>query len=315
MRSVTGVLLMAYGSPSGPEELVDFYTSVRGGRRPSPEMLRELGERYRAIGGRSPLPEITRRQAAALQARLDGDAPGRFRVYAGMRHSPPFIAETVAAMATDGIAAGVGLALAPHYSRLGAGAYIAAAEAARERTPALSLRYVERWGEHPRFLDAVAGRLRDALATLPEEARRSAHVVFTAHSLPEQALAGGDPYTEELHRTCQGVADRSGIQEWILAYQNAGRTAEPWLGPDVRAVLRGLGGSRAQAVVVCPVGFVSDHLEVLYDIDIECRALAASAGLHLVRAASLNDCPLLIEALADLAREAATSFAMEQPVQ
>ncbi|MDI6770973.1 MAG: ferrochelatase [bacterium] len=309
-----GVLLMAYGSPSGPEDLEGFYTSVRRGRPPSPEMLRELGERYRAIGGRSPLPEITRRQAAALQARLDGDTPGRFRVYAGMRHSPPFIAETVAAMAADGITAGVGLALAPHYSRLGAGAYIAAAEAARERTLALSLRYVERWGEHPRFLDAVAGRLGDALATLPEGVRRTAPVVFTAHSLPKQALAGGDPYTEELHRTCQGIADRSGIQEWILAYQSAGRTAEPWLGPDIREVLRGLGGG-AQAVVVCPVGFVSDHLEVLYDIDIECRALAASAGLRLVRVASLNDSPLLIEALADLVGEAAASFAIEQPVQ
>lgn len=310
-----GVLLMAYGSPSGPEDLESFYTSVRRGRPPSPEMLRELGERYRAIGGRSPLPEITRRQAAALQARLDGDAPGRFHVYAGMRHSPPFIADTVAAMADGGITAGVGLALAPHYSRLGAGAYIAAAEAARERTPMLSLRYVERWGEHPRFLDAVADRLRDALATLPEEVRRAAPVVFTAHSLPEQALAGGDPYTKELHRTCQGIADRSGIQEWILAYQSGARTAEPWLGPDVREVLRHLGGSGARAVVVCPVGFVSDHLEVLYDIDIECGTLAASAGLRLVRAASLNDCPLLIEALADLVGKAAGAFTMERPVQ
>ncbi|MDQ7840102.1 MAG: ferrochelatase [bacterium] len=312
---MTGVLLMAYGSPSGPEDLEVFYTSVRGGRPPLPEMLRGLGERYRAIGGRSPLPEITRRQAAALQACLDVDAPGRFRVYAGMRHSPPFIAEAVAAMADDGITAGVGLALVPHYSRLGVGAYIAAAEAARESTPALSLRYVERWGNHPRFLDAVASRLGDALTTLSQEERGTARVVFTAHSLPKQALADGDPYTEELHRTCQGVADRSGVREWILAYQSAGRTAGPWLEPNVHEVILGFAGSGAQAVVVCPVGFISDHLEVLYDIDIECRALAASAGLRMVRAASLNDCPLLIEALADLAREAAASFSMEQPVQ
>lgn len=308
---MTGVLLMAHGSPSGPDGLEGFYTSIRGGRRPSSEMLHELGERYRAIGGRSPLPEITRRQAAALAARLEGEAPGHFRVYVGMRHAAPFIAETVDTMAADGITMGVGLALVPHYSRLGVGAYIAAAEAAREGMAALSLRYVERWGDHPRFLDAVAGRLGEALATLPEEARRSAHVVFTAHSLPEAALAGGDPYAEELHRTCQGVADLSGIPEWILAYQSAGRTAEPWLGPELRTVLRGLGGSRA--VVICPVGFISDQLEVLYDIDIECRALAASAGLLLVRAASLNDSPLLIEALADLVRRAATPFAMERP--
>lgn len=310
-----GVLLMAYGSPSGPEDLEEFYTSVRGGRRPSPEMLRGLGERYRAIGGRSPLPEITRRQAAALQARLDRDAPGCFRVYAGMRHSPPFIAETVAAMAADGITTGVGLALTPHYSSVGAGAYIAAAEAARESTPALSLRYVERWGNHPRFLDAVADRLGDALATLGNKERETARVVFTAHSIPEQALAEGDPYTEELQRTCQGVADRSGIQDWILAYQSAGRTAGPWLKPNVHEVILGIQGSGAQTVVVCPVGFISDHLEILYDIDIECRGLAASAGLRLLRAASLNDSQLLIEALADLAREAAASFAMERPVQ
>ncbi len=306
---MTGVLLMAYGSPAGPEELEAFYTSVRGGRRPSPEMLRELAERYRAIGGRSPLGEITRRQAAALQARLDGDAPGRFRVYVGMRHSPPFIAETVASMAADGMTQGVGLALAPHYSRMGVGAYIAAAEAARATAPALSLRYVERWGEHPRFLDALAARLSDALATLPVDVRRAAPVVFTAHSLPKQALAAGDSYLGELRQTCEGVSARAGAADWILAYQSAGRTAEPWLGPDVREVLRGMrgSGSGAQTVVICPIGFVCDHLEVLYDIDVECRALAASLGLRLVRAASLNDCPLLIEALTDLVRRTAAS--------
>lgn len=305
---------MAYGSPSGPEALEEFYTRVRGGRPPSPEMLRELGERYRAIGGRSPLLEITRRQAAALQARLDRDGPGRFRVYAGMRHSPPLIADAVAAMAADGITAGVGLALVPHYSRIGAGAYIAAAEAALEGTPTLSLRYVERWGEHPRFLDAVASRLEDALTAMPQEMRGRTPVVFTAHSLPEHALAEGDMYSEELTRTCQEIAGRSGAPEWILAYQSAGRAAGRWLGPDVRDVLRGLAKDGTQAVAVCPVGFVSDHLEVLYDIDIECCALATSAGLRLVRAASLNDSPLLIEALANLVEEAAVPVTMQQPV-
>lgn len=311
---MTGVLLMAYGSPSGPEALDAYYTRIRGGSPPSAEMLEELTARYRAIGGRSPLPEITRGQADALQARLDALAPQRFRVYVGMRHAPPFIAEAVAAMAADGITRGVALALAPHYSRMSVGAYVAAAEAARAGTPgAPVLRYVERWGDHPLFLDAVADRLRAALAGLAEAGGRSAPVVFTAHSLPERVLAPGDPYPEELRRTCGGVAARAGVERWELAFQSAGRTADPWLGPDVREAIRRLGAEGARTVAVCAVGFIADHLEVLYDLDIEARAEAERLGLRFARAGSLNDHPLLITALAELVREAARPEAAAGP--
>lgn len=296
-----GVLLMAYGSPAGPEDLEAYYTHIRGGRRPSPEMLADLAARYRAIGGRSPLLDVTQRQAEGLQARLDREAPGRYRVYIGMKHSPPFIAEVIAAMAADGLREGVGLALAPHYSRMSIGTYIGTAEAARRRlTPPLAMRYVQRWGEHPRLIDALADRLQAAMATLPDDERTETPVIFTAHSLPEKILAWGDPYPEELRRTAEAVAARAGIRRWVFAYQSAGRSADPWLGPDVAEAIRRLHGSGARSVAVCTVGFIADHLEVLYDLDIEAKGLAGSLGLRFVRAGSLNDHPLLIEALADL---------------
>jgi len=302
-----GVLLMAYGSPEGPEDLEAYYTHIRQGRPPAPELLEELAGRYRAIGGRSPLKEITRRQAAALQARLDAAAPGRHRVYVGMKHSPPFIGETVTRMAEDGITDGAGVILAPHYSRMSIGTYIEAAEAARKSlgTP-LAMRYVARWGDHPLFLDALADRLRTALATLREPVRASTPVIFTAHSLPEKTLNWRDPYPQELRRTASAVADRVGVGTWTFAYQSAGRTADPWLGPDVRDVIQDARDAGHRSVAVCSVGFITDHLEVLYDLDIEARNLAEGLGMRFVRAASLNDHPLMIEALADLVAHHAT---------
>jgi protoporphyrin/coproporphyrin ferrochelatase len=297
----TGVLLMAYGSPSRPEELASYYTDIRGGRPPSPELLEELAGRYRAIGGRSPLLDITHRQARALQARLDAQAPGAHRVFIGMKHAAPFIAEAVAGMAAEGIADAVAIALAPHYSKLSIGTYIQAAESARTGVAgAPSMRYVPRWGEHPRFLDALADRLTAALAHLPERERGAVPVLFTAHSLPERILTWGDPYPEELRRTSELVAARCGVPRWQFAFQSAGRTADPWLGPDVLTVLRLLHGQGERTVVACSVGFITDHLEVLYDLDIEARGLAEQLGMRLIRAESLNDHPLLIEALADL---------------
>ena len=296
-----GVLVMAYGSPEGPEDLEAYYTHIRRGHPPSPELLEELAGRYRAIGGRSPLKEITRQQAAALQARLDATAPGRHRVYVGMKHSPPFIGETVKQMAADGITEGIGVVLAPHYSRMSIGSYIEAAEAARKTLPSpFAMKYVERWGDHPLFLDALADRLRAALATLPEPERSATPVIFTAHSLPEKILDWRDPYPEGLRRTASAVANRVGVGTWAFAYQSAGRTADPWLGPDVRDVIQDARDAGHRSVAVCSVGFITDHLEVLYDLDVEAADLATRLGMRFVRAASLNDHPLMIEALADL---------------
>ncbi len=301
-----GVLVMAYGSPRGPEDLEAYYTHIRRGRAPSPELLEELARRYQAIGW-SPLREITRRQADALRARLDVIAPGRHRVYVGMKHSTPFIGETVAAMAADGITEGVGVVLAPHYSRMSIGTYIDAAESARTSLPApQAMRYVERWGDHPLLLDALADRLRAALATLPEPERSTTPVIFTAHSLPEKILDWHDPYPEELRRTSSAVADRVGVGTWTFAFQSAGRTPDPWLGPDVRDVIQDAHNAGARSVAVCSVGFITDHLEVLYDLDIEARALAGRLGMRFVRASSLNDHPLMIEALVDLVQHHAT---------
>ncbi|MDR7512441.1 MAG: ferrochelatase [Armatimonadota bacterium] len=298
---MTGLLVMAYGSPRGLADLEAYYTHIRGGRRPSPELLEELAGRYRAIGGRSPLPEITERQARALETRLNAGGAGPYRAYIGMKHAAPFIADAVAAMAADGVTEGVGVVLAPHYSRMSVGTYIGTAEVARRRLPApFPMRYVERWGEHPAFVEALAASLRAALAALPDDERPRAASIFTAHSLPETILAWGDPYPDELRRTSAAVAARAGVTAWRFAFQSAGRTPDPWLGPDVGEVIAELGAAGVPAVAVCPVGFVADHLEVLYDLEIEARAQAGRLGMRFVRAASLNDHPLLIDALADV---------------
>jgi ferrochelatase len=308
-----GALVMAYGTPAGPEDLEAYYTHIRRGRPPSPELLEELAGRYQAIGW-SPLNAITRLQADGLQTRLNTAAPGRYRVYVGMKHAPPFIGDVVRQMAADGLSEGVGIVLAPHYSRMSIGTYIAyAEEAARALPRPLRMRYVERWGEHPLFLDAAADRLRAALAELPAEIRTDTPVIFSAHSLPERILSWDDPYPDELRRTSSAVAARVGVARWEFAYQSAGRTAEPWLGPDVREVVRQLYDAGGRSVASCSVGFVTDHLEVLYDLDVEVKELCATLGMRFVRAASLNDHPLMLDALADLVAHHAVDPPAEVP--
>ncbi len=316
-----GVLLMAYGSPERIEDIEPYYTHIRGGRRPSPEQLDELVARYRAIGGVSPLNAITVRQARALEQRLNeaptaggrgacepaSAGPGRYRVYVGMRHFRPWIADAVAAMAADGIRRGVAVALAPHYSRLSVGAYIEAAEEGRRRAGpgAPELTYVQSWADHSGLVGALARRVRECLGS-PGFA--DAHVLFTAHSLPERIRSWDDPYPRELERTCQAVARQLALpaHRFSWAYQSAGRTPEPWLGPSLDEALEGLARRGVTHVVVCPAGFVADHLEVLYDIDVEAREAARRLGLALARTRSLNDEPDFIEALAELVRSHAS---------
>lgn len=298
-----GVLLMAYGTPGSLDEVEAYYTHIRGGRRPSQELLEELVERYRAIGGRSPLLDITRRQAAALEMALNGTQEKAYRVYVGMKHASPFIADTVAQMAGDGLSRGVVAALAPHYSRMSIGGYINTVKKVLGTLPAPPpMTFVESWHDHPSFLQALAEVLTEALGRLAEAERASVHVIFTAHSLPAKILEWDDPYPRELRRTCEGVARLTALERWDFAYQSAGRTADPWLGPDLKEVLHRLYAEGKRVVVICPVGFVADHLEVLYDIDVECRQLAASLGMRLERAPSLNDRPRFIRALAEIVR-------------
>lgn len=287
------VLLMAYGTPRTLEDVAPYFTHIRGGRAPSAQQVEELRARYLAIGGTSPLRTITFAQAARLQEVL------RARGYeaavdVGMKHAPPFIAEVVAAMASRGTRSAVALPLAPHYSRLSTAGYLGAAIEAAGRA-GLALRAIESFHDHPAFVAAVATRLRGAVTRSPEAA-----VIFTAHSLPQRILTWNDPYPDQLRRSCALVSRAAGVAAWRFAYQSASTTGEPWLGPDLLETLAQAADEGAREVVVCPVGFVADHLEVLYDIDVEAAAHAARLGVRLRRTASLNDADDFLAALADL---------------
>lgn len=291
------VLLMAYGGPASLDDVEPYLLDVRGGRPMSPEFVAEVRARYAKIGGRSPLREHTEAQAASLQ-RVLGTG---FVVYVGMRHWHPYIRDAVERIVAGGHRRVVGIVLAPHYSALSVGAYEKKLlEAVDGRlTPAL----VRSWGDHPRFLDAVAGRVTQALQRFP--APGDVQVIFTAHSLPERILATGDPYADELRASAEAVARRTGLTQWHFAFQSAGATQEPWLGPEAGAVLSDLARGGYRDVLIVPIGFVCDHVEVLYDVDIAYRALAARLGVRLERTDSLNDDPLLVDALAGLARKTA----------
>jgi ferrochelatase len=297
--SADAVLLMAYGSPDRLDQVEAYYTDIRRGSPPSQELLDELMDRYRAIGGGSPLSRIVETQRIALEGELA--SRGRpIRVYAGMRHIEPRIAQIVEGMAADGVERFVAIALAPQASSNAAG-YRRAVETglAGLGAAAPAVTYVDSWYDQPRFTEALAETTREALARFADATR--VRVMFTAHSLPARVLADGDPYPDEVAGTAALVAARLGLAEYDVAYQSAGRTGEPWIGPDILAEIRRLAAAGVTDLVVRPVGFVADHLEVLYDIDIEAQAVAAEVGIHLERARSMNDDPTFIAGLADLA--------------
>jgi protoporphyrin/coproporphyrin ferrochelatase len=282
----TAVVLMAYGSPGRIEDIRPYLEDIREGRPVSDEAVGELTERYRRIGGRSPLDEVTERQRAALESELG------MPVHVGMKHWRPRIAEAVQASLAGGAERVVAIVLAPHYSALSIAGYRERLEAALDGRA--ELRFVESWHDHEPFLAVLADRVRGT----------DAHVVFTAHSLPERVLAMGDPYRDQLLETSRLVAERAGVERWSFAFQSASETGEPWLGPDILEELDALHERGVRDVLVCPVGFVSDHLEILWDLDVEARERAAELGLRLDRIESLNDDPAFIRALAELARHA-----------
>lgn len=297
MSGPLGVLLMAYGSPATLEDVEAYYTHIRGGRAPSPEQVEELRQRYRRIGGRSPLLEITRAQAAGVERALRARGVNA-RSYVGMKHAPPFITEMVAAMAADGVSRVVAIALTPQYSRMSVGSYHTAATAAAA-AHGIAIRCVDSWHDHAGLIAALASRVDLARRHFPGD---GIGVIFTAHSLPERISSWNDPYPDQLQQTSERVAEAAGIAQWRFAYQSASHTGEPWLGPDLLDMLRGVHAAGWREVVVCPVGFVADHLEVLYDIDVEGQELARELGLRLERAPSLNDGADFVSVLADLAR-------------
>jgi protoporphyrin/coproporphyrin ferrochelatase len=293
-----GVLLMAYGTPRTPDDIAAYYTDIRRGRPPSTDQLADLTRRYEAIGGTSPLARRTECQRDALQTELDRRAAGQFRVELGYKHAAPSIEAAVEALTAGGVERLVGLALAPHYSALSVGEYLgrAAAAAARVGTP---LAGIESWATEPALVAFLGDQVRRRLATMPPNTK----VLFTAHSLPARILAGGDPYPAEVRSTAAAVGDAIGLVQWAqwsVAWQSAGRTPEPWIGPDILAVIDELAASEnADGLLVCPCGFVADHLEVLYDLDIEARQRAERNGLVFARTASVNDDPTVFAGLAE----------------
>ncbi len=298
----TGVLLLAFGAPDSPEAVGPFLERVLG-RPPSPGAAADVAERYRRIGGRSPLPATVAALARALEARLNAGAPqeGPFRAYVGMRFSPPFIADAVASMGADGVARAVAVSLSPHRSRATTDAYaqdLRAALEARGGRPPTSL--APDWHLHPLYLDALARKVAAALATLAPEARERVEVIFSAHSLPLAFVRGGDPYVEQLQATARALAGRLGLQRWRLAFQSRGAGGGEWLGPQVEEVLEEVAARGGRDVLVVPLGFLIDHLETLYDIDVVHRAHAERLGLGFARCPCLNDDPALVAALADL---------------
>ena len=299
-RMVAGVLLMAHGSPDDLDDMGDYLQHVRGGRATPQALVDDMRGRYLVIGGRSPLLDLTRAQAKALEERLNIHG-GRFRVYVGMRHWHPFIKDTVRQMVEDGIQRVVAVSMAPQYSELSVGAYGRALETAQAEVGAgLEVTTVTSWHDHPWLLQAFAERVRDVYNRLSAEERAQLAIIFTAHSLPQRILAEGDPYPREVERTAAGVAERLGLTTWEVAYQSQGATAEPWLGPTLDEVFARAAAQGRRRLLAVPVGFVCDHVEILYDIDILAQKVAQEKGLRLMRTASLNTSPTFIEALAQV---------------
>jgi ferrochelatase len=311
-----GVLVMAYGTASGPDDIERYYTDIRGGRTPSPEHLAELRGRYEAIGNVFPLLDTTRSQAHGLVERLNTVGPDTYRAYLGMKHSPPFIPEAVERMAADGVTRAIGIVMAPHWSGMSVETYI---ERVREAIDAqgldLQMTFVRSFHEHPLFISWLSERLRGTLAALDDGARARPTVLFTAHSLPVRTLTDGTQrcktcdcddscrYRDGLQATADLVAATVGLDDYRIAWQSVGRTADPWWGPGIDEVIPQLVAHGRTAVVVCCAGFVADHLETLYDLDIEVSAEAAEAGLAFTRTPMPNADPAFCDMLAAVVRE------------
>ena len=296
-----GVLVMAYGGPASLEEIPGYLADIRHGRPTPPAVLDEITENYRAIGGSSPLLAVTERQVDALAAELGSD----YRCFLGMRHWSPWIEEVVGEMVSDGVERAVSLVLAPQFSALSVARYQQkVADGLELYRGRIDFEHVASYHDAPGLVEAFATRVEKGLARWPDDERKRVHVVFSAHSLPERVLASGDPYGEQCLETARLVAERAGVPEalWSWAYQSAGRTPEPWAGPDLVEHLAELAAQGVRDVVSIPVGFVSDHVELLFDIDVRARRAAEGLGMRLERPPALNDDPVFVSTLAGLVR-------------
>jgi protoporphyrin/coproporphyrin ferrochelatase len=307
-----GVLVMAYGGPNSLEDIPGYLADIRHGRPTPRAVLEEITENYRAIGGRSPLLEVSRRQVDALAVELGAD----FRCYLGMRHWSPWIEDVVGEMAEDGVTEAVSLVLAPHFSAMSVARYQQKiADGLELYRGRIHFEHVPSYHDAPGLVEAFAERVDDSISRWPDDERDRVHVVFSAHSLPQRLLESGDPYGEQCLETARLVAEHAGVpdERWSWAYQSAGRTPEPWAGPDISDHLRELAARGVRDVVSVPVGFVSDHVEILFDIDRRAAGVAAELGMRFERPPALNDDPVFIRTLAELVRARAAPFLHRVP--
>jgi ferrochelatase len=300
LHTPIGVLIMAYGGPNSLDEIPGYLADIRAGRPTTPAVLEEIRRNYEQIGGRSPLLQNTRKQVEAVQAQLDHE---RFRCYIGMRHWAPWIEEVVGQMLDDGVTHAISLVLAPHYSKLSIAKYQEKiADGLEMHRGHIEFAHIESYHDAPQYIQALANRVQEGLGRWPQTGRGQVHVVFSAHSLPARILKMGDPYDRQLRETAQLVADLAGLPsaQWSWSYQSAGRSPEPWLGPQLEEHIADLAARGIKNIVSIPIGFVSDHVEILYDVDIKAQSVANELGVRLERPPALNDDPLYIATLVDL---------------
>jgi len=296
------LLLLAFGGPRSLDEVEFLLTRLFKGRKPSPEQLDRVKERYRLIGGSSPLPEITWGQVKALETKLNAKGYP-FKSYVGMRYAPPLIEETLKEILRDVINRVIAIPMAPFRSRASTGAYVEEVNRVqRDLGEVLEIAFVEGWHLHPLFLEAIREKVREGLMEFSPEKRKKVHLIFTAHSLP-RSIIESDPYAREIEASIKGVLEGIEPFPWHMAYQSKGGGPEEWVGPDVESVLEDLSKEKIREVLVVPIGFVSDHIEILYDIDILYRKKAESLGMILKRSPSLNTSEKFIEALAAMVEE------------
>lgn len=295
------VLLMAMGGPDNLDNVEPYLLDVRGGRPTPPELVEEIRARYRATGGKSPVLGVLREVARKLEQKLNGPGGERYRVYVGFRHWHPFIKEAFAELLDDVPERVVCVYVAPQYSAMSLGAFVKKVEEAREAAGTdRAVGFVASWHRHPKLIAAIADHVHHGLLKFPAEVRARVPILFTAHSLPERILQANDPYPEEVKGTMEAVRSLLGTVTTAFAYQSQGRSSEPWLGPTVESAVEELIGAGHRHVLVAPIGFVSDHVETLYDIDIELKQFAAARGVQLERIAMLNDSPAMVEILASV---------------
>lgn len=306
-KETIGVMLMAFGGPESLDSVEPFMEKLMRGRKPTPEIVARAKEKYRLIGGKSPLPEITKRQAGALEAKLNGlsDGPVTFKTFVGMRYWHPFIEDTISQMAAGGIKRAFAISMSPHHSRVSTGAY--AEEIDRvisEKGLDISVEIIGGMYNHPVFIDAIVEKVAAAIERFPQERQSDLQVIFSAHSLPMAYIESGDPYVEEIKATIDEVLKKVGPLSWHLAFQSKGTIPGAWLSPIVEDVYEQIIAGGYKDVLVVPVGFAADHVETLWDLDILHKGQAEELGLNYERSGALNDSPKFMEALASLVLEA-----------